>query len=517
MASEADSSAILSGAGTRSTAAGVIARQDRIPIWSLSYLFIGIIGVGFLFTFYDIFAISVSFIQSCTQIVSGCNPGNAASYLGLPIELNLAGYVVGALVLAPLADRFGRRNMLLFTLLLTGLGSLYTAFVNDYTNFVIARTITGIGLGADIALVNTYINEMAPVSSRARYTSLIFIMSALGAFFGIWLGLWLTTPPANFPSGLPFALATVQLTPTGPVFAGNGWRIMYFIGALLALIGILMRFQLPDSPRWLISRGRVDEAEKIVTDMEDRARKTVPNLPEPAAELPVLAGSTRIPYIEILSNRLYLTRTVLLFVVWFLGYVTVYTIAQGLTTLLAGVIPPPANLPPPVAAASVAGEAGIIAAFGTFGFIASAIFAYLFGEGLERKLWLPIAAVLTLIGSILIALFASNNFALAAIGSIITFFGFNLWVPMTYAWSAENYPTRARATGFALGDGLGHLGGGVGVLFIAPLIPILLASMGATKGAIVIFLIINAFLIAAAIVAQFGVATRQKRLDEVSP
>ena len=81
MASEADSSSILSGAGTRSTAAGVIARQDRIPIWSLSYLFIGI--------------------------------------------------------------------------------------------------------GADLALVNTYINEMAPISGRARYTSLIFIMSALGAFIGI--------------------------------------------------------------------------------------------------------------------------------------------------------------------------------------------------------------------------------------------------------------------------------------------------------------------------------------------
>jgi MFS transporter, putative metabolite:H+ symporter len=228
-------------------------------------------------------------------------------------------------------------------------------------------------------------------------------------------------------------------------------------------------------------------------------------------------GPTRIPYVEIFRNRLYLQRTVLLVVVWFLGYVTIYAIAQGLTTLLAGIIPPPANLPPPVAAASVAGEAGMIAAFGTFGFIATAVFAYFFGESLERKLWLPIAAALTLIGTILNALFASSNFALAAIGSIVTFFGFNLWVPMTYSWSAENYPTRARATGFALVDGVGHLGGGVGILFIAPLIPTLLASLGATKGAIVIFLIIDAFLIAAAIIAQFGIATRQKRLDEVSP
>lgn len=517
MASEADSSFSPAGSGTHSTAAGVIARQDRIPIWSLSYLFIGIIGIGFLFTFYDIFDITVSFIQTCTQIVPGCNPATSADKLGLPVELNLAGYVVGALILSPLADRFGRRNMLVLTLLLTGIGSLFNAFVGDYTTFIIARVITGLGIGADLALVNTYINEMAPVSSRARYTSLIFIMSALGAFFGIWLGLWLTTPPADFPSGLPFALATVNITASGPQFAGIGWRIMYGIGAVLALIGILLRYQLPESPRWLIAQGRVDEADRIVADMEERARRKVPNLPAPAAELAVPTGPTRVPYTEIFSNRLYLMRTILLVIVWFLGYVTIYAIAQGLTTLLAGILPPPANLPPPVAAAAVAGEAGMIAAFGTFGFIATAIFAYFFGESLERKLWLPISAVLTIIGTILIALFASSNFALAAIGSIITFFGFNLWVPMTYAWSTESYPTRARATGFALVDGIGHLGGGVGILFIAPLIPTLLSSLGNTTGPIVIFLIIDAFIVVAAVIAQFGVATRQKRLDEVSP
>jgi len=156
MASEA-STTTPSSSG--STAAAVIARQDRIPIWALSYLFIGIIGIGFLFTFFDIFDITVSFIQTCTQIVPGCIPPTAATYLGLPVELNLAGYVVGALVLAPLADRYGRREMLLFTLLLTGIGSLYNAFVGDYTNFVIARIITGIGIGADLALVNAYINS----------------------------------------------------------------------------------------------------------------------------------------------------------------------------------------------------------------------------------------------------------------------------------------------------------------------------------------------------------------------
>ncbi|MDQ2905923.1 MAG: MFS transporter [Chloroflexota bacterium] len=470
-----------------STAAALIARQDRISIWALPYLFVGIIGAGFLFTFFDIFDINVSFIQTCVQIIPGCTPPTSANYLGLPVLLNLIGYVIGTLILSPLADRFGRRDILLITMIITGIGSLYTAFVGDYTNLIIARTITGIGVGADLAIVNTYINEVAPSGGRAKYTSLIFIMSALGAFLGIWIGLYLTTPATPFPLGLPFAVAS-------PSFE-TGWRVMYGIGALLALIGIVLRFRLPESPRWLIARGRIAEAEQVVASMEARAGTQATELPAPS-EIAVQSGEGRASYAEIFGNSLYLRRTILLLIVWFVGYITVYSIAAGLTSLLAGL-----QFPPP--------EAGLIAAIGSFGFILTAIFAYFYGERMERKYWLPVAAVLTLIGCLMIAFGGANNFAVAAIGSVILFFGFNLWVPMTYTWSTENYPTRARATGFALVDGVGHLGGGVGLVVIAPLIPKL--------GIVTTFLIIAGCLIVAAVIAQFGTNTRLKRLDEVSP
>src|SRR5437667_2469987 len=313
---------------TGSTGAALIARQDRIPVWSLDYLFIGIIGVGFLFTFFDIFDINVSFIQTCITLVSGCTPASAANYLGLPLLLNLSGYVVGALILSPLADRFGRRDMLLVTLLITGLGSLYNAFVGDYTNFIIARTITGIGIGADLALVATYISEVAPGSGRAKYTSIIFVMSALGSFLGIWLGLLLTTPATPFPLGLPFAVA-------GPAFE-IGWRWMYGIGALLALVGILMRFQLPESPRCLVSRGRIDEAEEIVVSMEKRALIRVSDLPPIGTELFTHhEHERRGTYWDILSNPTYLRRTLVLLFMWFFSFITVYGIGAGLTTVLA--------------------------------------------------------------------------------------------------------------------------------------------------------------------------------------
>ncbi len=467
--------------------ASILGRLDRIPIWSLPTLFIGIIGVGYLFTFYDIFDINVSFIQTCIQIVSGCTPVTAGRYLGTPVLLNLVGYVLGTLVLSPLADRYGRRDMLVITIVITALGSLYTAFAGDYLNFIIGRILTGIGIGADLSIVNTYINEMAPRRGRAKYASLIFIMSSLGAVLAIWLGLILTTPATPFPLGLPFALASPRFT--------IGWHIMYIIGTLLAVIGLTIRYELPESARWLLSKGRIAEAERVVSAMEALASKRVSQLPPPAEELPGLPHADRSPYLEILGNALYLKRTILLLVIWLTSYITVYSIAAGLTTLLAALA-----YPPP--------EAGLIGAIGTFGFVASALTAYWLCEQLERKLWLPIASVLTLIGGIIIAL-SKANIAIALAGSLILFFGFNLWVPMTYAWSVENYPTRARATGFALGDGIGHIGGGLGVSFIA--------SLTLRLGPLHTFMLIGGFLIVAACLAQFGPATRQRRLDEVSP
>lgn len=110
--------------GDTSTPTGqtIIARLERLEVWSLSYTFIAIIGLGFLFTFYDIFDINVSFIQTCIALDPQCTPETELGQLPFPVVLNLLGYVVGTLVLSPIADKIGRRNMLLITMLITGLG-----------------------------------------------------------------------------------------------------------------------------------------------------------------------------------------------------------------------------------------------------------------------------------------------------------------------------------------------------------------------------------------------------------
>ena len=464
----------------------LIARLDRIPIWSLPGLFIGIIGVGFLFTFYDIFDINVSFIQTCTQIVPHCTPPSAANYIGLPVLLNLVGYVIGTLILGPLADRAGRRDLLLVTMVITGIGSVITGVVNNYAWFIVARTITGVGIGADFAIVNTYINEMAPRQGRARYTALIFFFSALGAVLGIWLGLWLTTPATPLPLGLPFAVAS-------PDFE-YGWRVMYLIGGLLALVGVLLRFQLPELARWLIARGRLAAAVEVIETMERRASRRVFLSPVQRPAI-VRIDHENLPYPALLGDPVYRGRVFLLFAVWFVAYITLYSFGAGFTTILASL-----HYPPP--------EAGLIAAVGTFGFVLCAVVAFAYGERMERKAWLPVSAALTVIGGVIVAL-AGNQIGLSIVGSVILFFGFNLWVPIAYSWTTENFPTRARTTGFALVDGVGHLGGGIGVLLIAPLIPHL--------NALDAMLLVCGFLVIAAVIAQFGTATRSQMLEEVSP
>jgi putative MFS transporter len=470
----------------------VLARLDRIDTWSLPWLFVGVIGLGFLFTFYDIFDINVSFIQTCVDLKAGCTPETALEALKTPVVLNLAGYVVGTLVLSPVADRVGRRNMLMVTMGITGLGSLYNALAPDYTQFVIARIVTGIGIGADLAIVNTFIGEVAPRRSRARFTSLIFVMSALGALLGIWLGLVLTTQAEPWPKGLSFAQA-------GPGF-DDGWRWMYGVGALLALVAIMLRVRLPESPRWLVGRGRIEEADAVVADMERAASRKGP-LPDPApveddaAEEQAGSAQGATPYRDLFGDPRYLRRVLLLVLVWLTGYVTVYGFSAGFTSVLTaqGYAPP---------------EAGVIVAVGAFGFLLCAVAAVLWSERLDRKVWLPISAVITLVGSLVVAA-AGDTLAVAFVGAAIIFFGFNLWVPMTYARSAESFPTRARTTGFALVDGVGHLGGGIGVLLIAPAIPDL-SILGS-------LLLISGFLVVAAVLAVFGVETRNRRFEDVSP
>lgn len=465
----------------------LVARLDRLPRRAVGFAATGIAGLGLFTVFYSNFDPNVSYIQTCTQIRPGCTPGNAQGSLTLPVCLFLAGYLVGGLLVAPLSDRFGRRRLMAVALGFAWAGSLVTALAGSYGVFVAGRGVTGISMGTMLSVASTYIGEMAPARARPRYTARTFVLCALGATCGIGFGLLLTTATARFPQGLPGALA-------GPGFT-TGWRWVYGIAVALATAGLLALIWLPESPRWLIERGRLADADRIVSRLEERARRFGP-LAEPAGNvtLPPHAGG-RTALAELVSAPRYRYRMILLLAMWFTGYATVFSYSTSSTVVLTSL-----HFTAPVA--------GMISAVGGLGFFVQALFSARWSESLERRYWLPVGAALTLIGATVIATLGSN-IGWAFAGSFVVFFGFNVWVPPTFTLTAECFPTRIRAAGFGLVDGLAVSGGAVGVLAIAPLVP--------TLSSLQALLLISSFLVLAAILAQFTPHARNRALENLSP
>lgn len=465
----------------------LVARLDRLPRRAVGFAATGIAGLGLFTVFYSNFDPNVSYIQTCTQIRPGCTPANAQGSLTLPVCLFLAGYLLGGLVVAPLSDRFGRRKLMAVALGFALAGSLITALAGRYGVFVAGRAVTGISMGTMLSVANTYIGELAPARARARYTARTFVLCALGATCGIGFGLLLTTASAHFPQGLPGALA-------GPGFA-DGWRWVYGIAAALAAAGLIALIWLPESPRWLIEHRRLAQADRVVTRLEERARRYGP-LDEPAAPVtlpPHVRGQRALA--ELVSAPRYRYRMLLLLAMWFTGYATVFSYSTSSTVVLTSL-----HFTAPVA--------GMISAVGGLGFFVQALFSARWSESLERRYWLPAGAALTLIGAVLIATLG-HTIAWAFIGSFVVFFGFNVWVPPTFTLTAECFPTRIRSAGFGLVDGLAVSGGAVGVLAIAPLVPRLTLLQA--------LLLISGFLVLAAILAQFTPRARNRALEDLSP
>ena len=188
---------------------------------------------------------------------------------------------------------------------------------------------------------------------------------------------------------------------------------MYGVGALLALVAVLLRVRLPESPRWLIGRGRVDEAEAVVADME-RAASRRGTLADPVetddVELAAGAaqGSMPVPRPPAESDATY-AACCCSCSSWLTGYVTVYGFSAGFTSVLTaqGYEPP---------------EAGVIVAVGAFGFLLARLPRCCGPSACTRKVWLPISAVITVVGSVIVAA-AGDTLAVAFIGSAVIFFG----------------------------------------------------------------------------------------------
>jgi MFS family permease len=185
--------------------------------------------------------------------------------VGASATAYLTGAVTGALLFGWLTDRLGRKKLFFVTLAVYLSATAATAFSWDFWSFVICRGFTGFGIGGEYAAINSAIDELIPAAVRGTVDLIVN-----GTF---WLGATLGS------------LATLFLLDSGLLPLAFGWRFAFGIGAVLGLIIIALRKHVPESPRWLLLRGRVGEAEGIVSEVEEEVEKEKGALKEPVGTL----------------------------------------------------------------------------------------------------------------------------------------------------------------------------------------------------------------------------------------
>ncbi len=447
------------GSPASHSVAGILARQDRIRSWALPWRYLAIIGTGYFFTFYDITDIGFAIPQIQTQF--GLS-GHESTFLALSI--GLIGYAVGSVIIGALADRVGRFRMLIVTIVLTAIGSFGDAAAGSLTVLIIFRFITGMGVGADLNLVSTYIGELAPARLRGRISVTTFLVGIIGQ------------------AVTPFvALALIP-------GLHNGWRWLFIIGGIIAVIALVVRLELPESPRWLALNGRVDEADELVGEMERRAQARGEVLEDPdPTEVDMRRG---FPYRELLHPP-YVGRVLVFLAMWFFWYIGNYGFLGDAADLFK---------------AQGLRASTLYLAIGAIGYPAGAGLMIVVIDRYERKWLLLASTVVWLAGMLLVATAASE--AIVIIGAFLASSALGMFLQAGYTYTAESFPTRARTSGFALCDGIGHGGGALGGL----LLPSVVASVSFFFG----FAMIGVTGLIAGLIALAGPAASGRSLELVS-
>lgn len=236
----------------------IIARLERIPLSPFHRQLRLIVGAA---TFFDLFdAIMIAFVLPALIRPWALTP----TQIGALISAAYAGQFVGALYFGWLAGKIGRRTTILLTTAFYGVFSLVVAGAWDFTSLLLLRAVQGIGLGGEVPVASTYLSEWIAADKRGPYVIFFEVTAPLGILAAGLIGAWVV-----------------------PEF---GWRWMFVIGAAPALLVFPLRWRLPESPRFLLQKGRFDEAERVVSALERATRNPVASPPRspppPAASAP---------------------------------------------------------------------------------------------------------------------------------------------------------------------------------------------------------------------------------------
>lgn len=256
----------------------VPARLDRLP-WSRWHLKV-IIALG---TSWMLDGLQVTLVGSLAGILEQKQGlGLTAPQVTAGATIYLAGAVAGAILFGYLTDRLGRRRLFLVTLATYGAATAATAFSWNFFSFILFRFVTGLGIGGEYAAINSAVDELIPGKVRGTVDLIVNGTFWIGAAAG--------------------SVASLLLINGSLIDPAIGWRVAFGVAAVLALGVLLLRLTLPESPRWLMLRGREKDADKIVCGIEEKVSKTKGELPKPEGEKLKLRTRDHTPLGEIFKS-----------------------------------------------------------------------------------------------------------------------------------------------------------------------------------------------------------------------
>ena len=437
----------------------VLERLEALPVGRFHYKLLLVTGLGWLFDSMDTGLIA--FILPVLAKEWGLAPGQ----MGLIGSIGLIGMALGAVISGTVADRIGRKKVFTITVLLYSIASAFCALSWNYQSLLVFRFLVGFGLGGELPVAATLVSEYAPSRVRGRFIVL------LESFWGLG---WIAAACIAY-----FFI---------PVY---GWRMAFLIGALPALYVCLIRLHMPESVRYLLTRGRVDEARQIVLSLEKQLHVPSALFTGETEPVPVVAKAS----FRELWKKPFMSRTIMLWLVWFginfsyygifmwlpsLGFQQGFTVVKTFEYVLIMTL---AQLPGYYCAAWLVDKIGrkyTLSAFLLFSGVAS----YFFGH-------------------------ASTAATLMMWGSVMSFFNLGAW-GVLYTYTPEQYPTAIRALGSGWAAGFGRFGGMAAPMMVGAL---LARSFGFAS---VFYMFALVFAAVAVIVLSLGVESKQKDLESLS-
>jgi MFS transporter, putative metabolite:H+ symporter len=461
-------------ASEQSRAAAILARLDRLPGTRYVWLLITMLSLGGMFELYDLFMTA--------YVIPGLMKAGLLAHVevsifagpALFVAATFTGLFIGTFVFGYVADRYGRRTIFTYSMLWYSAATLVMAFQDTGLGVSLWRLIAGIGIGVELVTIDTYLSELVPKSMRGR------------AF--------------AYNQGVQFAVVPIvafiayMLVPISP-FGIDGWRWVVLIGSTGALFVWFIRRAIPESPRWLINQGRLDEAEAITAAIEARVIADLNGAPLPAPQNHAVEKAEPVGRLAEAFAPRYRSRTIMLMVFQFFQTFGFYGFANWVPTLIAqqtGIKLSDSLLYSFIIA--------IAAPFGPW-------LAMIFADRFERK-WQLVGAACCIGTFGMLFAFQTAMPPLVLFGVLITLSN-NVLSYAFHGYQAELFPARIRARAVGFTYSLSR----ISAVFVSFIIAFFLQTAG-TKG--VFGLIAVAMLIVVISIGGWGPRTLNRELEEIS-